>query len=125
MIVTTAPTGDIGHQVVENVLAGGEPVRVIARDPSALPAHILERVEIVPGSHRDINVVHKAFAGADTVFWLLPPDPHAKTVEAAYVDFTRPACDAIRSQGVKRVVDITALGRGTPVMSLGRSRWTT
>ena len=31
------------------------------------------------------------------------------------MDFTRPACDAIKSQGVKRVVDITPLGRGLPV----------
>src|SRR4030095_9435445 len=44
-----------------------------------------------------------------------PPDPHAESVEAAYVDFTRPACNAIKSQGVKRVVDITALGRGLPI----------
>jgi uncharacterized protein YbjT (DUF2867 family) len=33
-------------------------------------------------------------------------------VEAAYVDFTRPACDAIKSEGVKRVVGVSALGRG-------------
>ena len=30
------------------------------------------------------------------------------------MNFTRPACDAIKSKGVKRVVDITALGRGLP-----------
>jgi uncharacterized protein YbjT (DUF2867 family) len=47
MIVITAPTGDIGHQVLKNVLRGGAPVRVIARDPSALPAQIYERVEVV------------------------------------------------------------------------------
>ncbi|TIT16218.1 MAG: NmrA family transcriptional regulator, partial [Mesorhizobium sp.] len=33
----------------------------------------------------------------------------------AYVDFSRPACDAIKSQGVKRVVAVSALGRGTAV----------
>jgi uncharacterized protein YbjT (DUF2867 family) len=32
---------------------------------------------------------------------------------AAYVDFSRPACDAFRSRRVKRVVGISALGRGT------------
>jgi uncharacterized protein YbjT (DUF2867 family) len=115
MIVITAPTGDIGHRVLKNVFDRGEPIRVIARDPSKLPESIRERVEIVQGSHGDIKVVNKAFAGADTVFWLTPPDPKAKSVEAAYVDFTRPACDAIKSQEVKRVVDITALGRGTAV----------
>ena len=65
------------------------------------------------GSHGDINVVDQAFAGADAVFWLVPPDPHADSVEAAYVDFTRPACDAFKRHGVQRVVGISALGRGT------------
>ncbi|MEJ1963732.1 MAG: NAD(P)H-binding protein [Gammaproteobacteria bacterium] len=112
MIVVTAPTGDIGRQVLNNILDSGEPIRVIARDPSRIPAHIRERVEIVQGSHADIDVVNEAFAGAEAVFWLVPPDPRASSVEAAYVDFTRPACEAIRSQGVKRLVDISPLGRG-------------
>ena len=48
------------------------------------------------------------------MFWLVPPDPKAESVEAAYVGFSRPACTAFKSQGVKRVVGISALGRGTP-----------
>ena len=46
------------------------------------------------------------------VFWLVPPDSTAQSVEIAYADFTRPACQAIRTQGVKRIV--SALGRGSP-----------
>ena len=117
MIVITAPTGDIGHQVLDNILktaAEGEHIRVIIRDPAALPVHTRDRVEVVQGSHSDHDVVTQAFAGADSVFWLTPPDPHADSVTAAYVDFTRPACAAFKTQGVKRVVIITALGRGTP-----------
>jgi uncharacterized protein YbjT (DUF2867 family) len=34
MIVITTPTGQIGHQVLNNVLDSGEPIRVIARDPT-------------------------------------------------------------------------------------------
>ena len=114
MIVITAPTGGIGQQVLENVLQSGKPVRVIARDPARLPADTRDRVEVVQGSHGDINVLNKAFAGADAVFWLVPPAPRAESVEAAYVGFTRPACEAFVSQGVKRVVGISALGRGLP-----------
>jgi len=115
MIVVTAPTGLIGHQVLENLLGSGQPVRVIVRDPSRLPAHARERVEIVQGSHSEADVVDQAFAGADAVFWLVPPDPHAGSVEAAYVDFTRPACDTFKRHEVRRVVGISALGRGTAV----------
>lgn len=34
---------------------------------------------------------------------------------AAYIDFTRPASEAIRRHRVRRVVGISALGRGTPM----------
>ncbi|GHO50620.1 NmrA family transcriptional regulator [Ktedonospora formicarum] len=65
------------------------------------------------GSHDDLDIVNRAFAGADSVFWVVPPDPHAASVEAAYVDFSRPVCEAFKSQRVKRVVGISTLGRGT------------
>lgn len=114
MIVVTTPTGDIGHQVLESVLGSGEPIRVIARDPSRIPEATRARIEVVEGSHGDKAVVDKAFDGADTVFWLPPPNPKAPNLEAAYIDFTRPAAEAIKNHGVKRVVAVSALGRGTP-----------
>jgi uncharacterized protein YbjT (DUF2867 family) len=114
MIVITTPTGDIGHQVVEDVLPSGESIRVIARDPGRLSARTRECVEVVPGSHGDIDVVTKAFEGADSVFWVVPPNPRAESLEAVYVDFTRPACDVFTRQGVRRVVGVSALGRGWP-----------
>ena len=115
MIVVTASTGLIGHQVLDNLLKSDEPIRVIVRDPSRLPAHARERVEVVQGSHGDLNVVTQAFAGADSVFWLVPPDPQAKSVYARYVDFSRPACEAFKTQGVKRVVGVSGFGRGAAV----------
>jgi len=115
MIVITTPTGTIGRQVVERVLDSGEPVRVIVREPSRLAPHIRERVEVVQGSHGDADVVDRAFTGADAVFWLVPPDRHATSLEAAYAGFTRPACEAFQRRGVRRVVGVSALGRGMNV----------
>ena len=113
MIVITTPTGQIGHQVLENLLDGSETIRVVVRDASDLPPHTRERVEVVEGSHSEGSVVDEAFTDADAVFWLCPPDPQAPSVDAAYVGFTRPAAEALKRRGVKRVVAITALGRGT------------
>jgi uncharacterized protein YbjT (DUF2867 family) len=115
MIVVTTPTGNIGQQLLENILDSGEPIRVIARDPSRLLEKTRKRVEVVQGSHGNINVVNQAFAGADSVFWVVPPQPQSESVEAAYVGFTRPACDAFRSHGVGQVVGVSALGRGLAV----------
>jgi uncharacterized protein YbjT (DUF2867 family) len=113
MIVVTTPTGNIGSQVLGDLLSKNEPIRVIARDPERLALEARKRVEVVAGSHSDGAIVNKAFQGADSVFWVVPPDPRAASVEAAYVDFARPAVKALRQQGVKRVVGVSALGRGT------------
>lgn len=111
MIVITTPTGQIGHQILAKILDSGEPIRVIARDPSRLDPKIRDRVEVVQGSHDEIDVVNKAFGGADCVFWLVPPNPSTNNSTEYYLDFTRPACEAIKLQGVKRVVGVTSLGR--------------
>lgn len=112
MIVITAPTGQIGSQVLDYVLDGAEAIRVIARDPSRLSPRVRERVEVVQGSHDDINVVTKAFAGADSVFWLVPPTPRAESIQGHILNFIQPVCEAINSQGVKRAIGVSSLGRG-------------
>ena len=114
MIVVTTPTGQIGGKLLTHLLESDKPVRVIVRDASRLASEIRERVEIVEGSHGDAVIVAKAFQGADSVFWLAPPSPRTPSLEAAYLDFTRPACAAFRTHGVQRVVAVSALGRGTP-----------
>lgn len=119
MIVITTPTGDIGSQLLrillEDAPARGEELRVIVRDPAKLPDAVRGRVDIVTGSHGDPEVVGKAFAGADAVFWIAPPDRQAASLEVAYSGFTRAAARAFTSYGVSHVVAVSALGRGTPL----------
>jgi uncharacterized protein YbjT (DUF2867 family) len=114
MIVITSPTGQIGRQVVDNLLESDEELRVIARDPQALSAGARRRAEVIEGSHGDAGVVDKAFGGAESVFWLAPPDPRARSVQDAFVGFTTPAAEAFTRNEVRRVVGVSALGRGTP-----------
>lgn len=112
MIVVTAPTGHIGSQILTDLLQQDKQVRVVVRDPDRLPARVRDRVEVVAGSHRDREVVDRAFDGADAVFWLVPSDPRAPSAYDAYVGFSIPAADAIVRHGVARVVTVSALGRG-------------
>jgi uncharacterized protein YbjT (DUF2867 family) len=112
MIVVTTPTGQIGEQVVRNLLAAGAPVRVIVRDASRLAADVQTRVHVVEGSHGDPAVIDRALDGADSLFWLAPPDTNL-TLEQAYLEFTEPAAAAVRRHRTPRIVTITALGRGT------------
>jgi uncharacterized protein YbjT (DUF2867 family) len=115
MIVITSPTSKIGGRVLERLLAGEETVRVVARDPGRLAPEVRERVEVVRGSHSEADVVDTAFAGADAVFWLVPADPQAPDPESAYCGFAAAGIEAFARHGVRHVVGVSALGRGTAV----------
>ncbi len=115
MIVVTTPTGNIGSQVVKHLLAAGEAVRVIARDPAKLAPEFQGKVDVEQGSTDDEAVLSRAFEGAESLFWLVPPSFQDNGDAEYYLRFTRPACRAIQSRGVKRVVAVSALGRGIPV----------
>src|SRR4051812_33538028 len=112
MIIVTTPTGRIGSQLLSHLLAAGERVRVIARDPAKLDPATRARVEVVQGSADDPAVVDRAFAGADSVFWVVPPLWSADDVTDYYLRFTRPAAEAMKAHGVRRVVSVSSLGRG-------------
>ncbi|WP_460071701.1 NAD(P)H-binding protein [Streptomyces sp. YKOK-I1] len=115
MIVVTTPTGQIGREVVARLLDAPEasaPVRVIVRDPAVLAPEVRERVEVVQGSHADPAVLKEACQGADRVFWLVPPNPAAESVEEHFRAFTEPLCEVIEAQGLERVVAVSTLGRG-------------
>ncbi|MFD4481220.1 NAD(P)H-binding protein [Streptomyces sp. NPDC058471] len=114
MIVVTTPTGQIGREVLDLLLdspqaTGG--IRVIARDPARLPARVRAQTEVVQGSHADATILKEACAGADRVFWLVPPTPLADSVEGHFRAFTEPLCEAIADQGIRRVVAVSTLGR--------------
>lgn len=112
MIVVTTPTGQIGSRLVRELRERGENVRVIARTPDALDPEVRESVEVVAGSHADPAVLDAALAGADALFWLVPPGRSAAGALAYYLDFTEPAVAAIRRHGVGHVVGVTSAGHG-------------
>ncbi len=113
MIVVTTPTGKIGSQVIPHLLAANEAVRVVARDPTRLAPEVRNRVEVVTGSLDDEAVMQQALEGAESVFQVVPPSFTDNNDAEYYLRFTRPALAAVKSQGVKRVVDVSVLGRDT------------
>ena len=115
MIVVTTPTGNIGSLVVKDLLSAGEAVRVIVRDQAKLSTEIRGRVEVVEGSHDDAAVVAKACDGAESYFLLVPPSFRMTDGSAYYMRFTTPLIAAIKSGNIKRVVSVSAAGRGVPL----------
>ncbi|ONI69078.1 hypothetical protein BWI15_20780 [Kribbella sp. ALI-6-A] len=111
MITITTPTGQIGRTVVDRLLGVAE-LRLLARDPDRLPAAVRAKAEVVQGSHEDPDVLAEACSGAESVFWLVPPNAQAADLDEYYLTFARAAATAFRTTGVRRVVNVSTLGRG-------------
>ncbi|MEU7841596.1 NAD(P)H-binding protein [Micromonospora sp. NPDC049114] len=114
MIVVSAPTGQIGSQLVRQLLDRGRRVRVIARDVTRLDRALREQVEAVEGSHDDPVVLDRALPGAEALFWLVPPNPHAPSAEEHYLRFARAGTAAIARHRVGHVVGVSSAGHGWP-----------
>ncbi len=113
MIVVTTPTGKIGSQVLKNLLDASADVRVVARDPAKLAPEVHDKVEVVQGSLDDEEVLTRAFEGAESIFLVTAPSFATNNVMESYLRFARPARCAIQRKGVKRIVTVSVLGRGT------------
>lgn len=114
MIVVTTPTGQIGSQLVDLLLAGGQRVRIIARDASRLDLKVREGAEVVEGSHSDPGALNQALSDAAALFWLVPPDPRASSAQAHYLSFAMAGTIAVRRHGVSHVVGVSSAGHGWP-----------
>ena len=113
MILITAPTGKIGSRLTAELLSSGQPLRLLTRDPTKLAREVSAKAEIVQGSMGDPDVLDRALRGVSALFWLVPSPATAPDVRDYYLDFTRPAAQAVRTHGVTRVVTVSSLYRGT------------
>jgi NAD(P)H dehydrogenase (quinone) len=67
-------TGKVGGAVAENLLAAGKSVRGVVRNPEKAKAWADRGVELVQAAYDDTEGLAKAFAGAEGVFAMIPPD---------------------------------------------------
>jgi len=70
MNLVTGGAGFIGSHLVQRLLAGGEPVRVLEH-PAAVVSHLpLERIELVRADIRDSGAIRNMVRGCDRVYHL-------------------------------------------------------
>jgi NAD(P)H dehydrogenase (quinone) len=74
MFTVMGITGNVGGAVAQNLLAAGKAVRGVTRDPEKAKAWAGKGVELVKSAFDDAAALADAFAGAEGVFAMIPPD---------------------------------------------------
>ena len=107
MIALFGATGRTGRLVLERLLARGDRVRALARDPGRLAPH--PGLVAFGGDARDAHAVRRVVEGADAVVCCL--GMHDITVPATdFSDSVRGIVEAARAAGVRRIVAIASAG---------------
>jgi uncharacterized protein YbjT (DUF2867 family) len=112
MILVTGATGNIGTELVKQLLAKKCPVRVITRDEKKV-SHLDPAVELVIGDRHDQSVVSQALQGADKLFLL--PVLFDKSHEA-----DRLLIEQAKQAGVSQIVKISSGAVRIETNAIGR-----
>ncbi|MBZ9854143.1 NmrA/HSCARG family protein [Mesorhizobium sp. CA13] len=99
-ILVTGATGNIGRQVVEQLVKRDADVRALVRDPSK--ANFPAGVSVVQGDFLDVDSLRKAMSGVSTLFLLnaVVPDEFTQALIALNV---------ARSAGIERIVYLSVI----------------
>jgi len=109
-IVVSTPTGNVGRVTTERLLDAGAEVVVIHRDPAKVEGLAARGAQVRRGSIDDEMSLTAATAGADALLWVTPLAPNAANVRAAQNEFGIAAAAAVRTNQIRRVVNISSVG---------------
>ena len=110
MYVVTGASGNSGHVVAEKLLARGQKVRVIGRSAERLQLLTALGAEPFVCDLTDRAALAKAFAGAQWVYAMVPPDMAAPDYRAHQDRVTDALAAAIAEAKVKHVVTLSSFG---------------
>ncbi len=99
MILVTGATGNIGSEVLAQLVQAGHAVRVLARDPAKLEKYA-GKIEVVKGDLSKPETLDAAFAGVDKAFVLCNAGDLPTLVGNA--------TDAAKKAGVKHIVMLSS-----------------
>jgi uncharacterized protein YbjT (DUF2867 family) len=110
MYLVTGATGNVGSNVVDQLLAEGEKVRVFTRD-AAKVAHWGDRVQVALGDFTKPETYAAAVSGADGIFVMNIVTP---------IDSFRQFLEAAKTSGTPRIVFLSSLSAADSVNLVGK-----
>jgi uncharacterized protein YbjT (DUF2867 family) len=110
MYVVLGASGHTGHVVANNLLAGGQKVRVVGRNAAHLQSLAAKGAETFIADVTDAGALAKAFDQADSAYVMIPPNP-ASTDPLGYSNRVGDAiAAAVQNAGTKNVVALSSVG---------------
>jgi uncharacterized protein YbjT (DUF2867 family) len=110
MYVITGATGNTGSVAAKSLLARGKKVRVIGRSIERLQSLTTAGAEPFVAELSDAAALAKAFAGAEAVYLMIPPNPASQDPLADREGITNAFVSALKSAGMKYAVTLSSVG---------------
>jgi len=114
MYAIIGASGNTGKVVAGKLLAHGEKVRVIGRDPSRLQHLIQKGADAVAADVGDAAALTRAFSGAKAVYLMIPPNPGIPNVREDQERVSDALVKAVQDAGVKYAVVLSSIGADKP-----------
>ncbi|SKB35142.1 NAD(P)H-binding protein [Daejeonella lutea] len=112
--VITGSLGNISKPLAQKLVEAGHQVTVISSQPER--AKDIENLGAKPaiGNLKDIAFLAQTFQGADAVYTMVPPNYETSDYRQYFRDMANSYAAAIKSAGVKRVVNLSSIGAHLP-----------
>ena len=109
-IIVTGSLGNISKPLTQELVQKGHRVTVISHSPERQQEIEALGATAAIGSLEDADFLTTAFAGADAVYAMVPPNFTVPDSRAYYQRIGRSYVQALRRSGVKRVVHLSSWG---------------
>jgi len=110
MIVILGATGKTGSAIGEALIEKGKKIRVIGRDAAKLKGFVAKGADAAIGDLGDRLFLSKAFAGAGSVYALIPPNFGTPDFRAYQKQTGESIIAALKGSSVKNVVHLSSQG---------------
>lgn len=111
-IAVTTPTGNVGSQLVRQLIQAGVRPVVLVRDPSRLDPQVVGYVDARVGDLADTQFVRQALRGVEALYLVIPEVVTAADPEADAEALADSVLAAVVFAGVGRVVLQSSVGAG-------------
>jgi len=108
--VITGGAGNISSPLTEKLLNEGHEVKVIGRNAANLQALVDKGASTAIGSVEDVAFLKDAFAGADAVYLMIPPNFNPINWRHFQNTIARNYIAALVANGIKKVVQLSSVG---------------